>query len=117
MKLFDGEVKVMEILWNYGSLPASDLAKKLESQYEWKTTTAYTVIKRCIKKGFIKKEMPHSVCIALIKKDEAQYSETKDLIERIFDGSAVSLFANFLSKEHLSQTEIDELKKQIEKLE
>lgn len=46
MKLFDSELRVMEILWKDGDTTAKEIAKILKEQVEWSKTTTYTVIKK-----------------------------------------------------------------------
>ena len=51
IKLFDSELKVMDILWKEGDTSAKDIAEILNRQVGWSKTTTYTVIKKCINKG------------------------------------------------------------------
>ena len=51
IKLFDSELKIMEILWKGGETTARSIAETLKEQIGWSKTTTYTVIKKCIDKG------------------------------------------------------------------
>ena len=51
IKLFDSEIKVMEVLWKEGDLTAKQLADILSEKIGWNKNTTYTVIKKCISKG------------------------------------------------------------------
>lgn len=51
IKLFDSELKVMEVLWREGDTPAKEIAKELTGELGWNVNTTYTLIKRCIKRG------------------------------------------------------------------
>ena len=53
VKLFDSELKVMEVLWKEGDIPAKQIAKQLTGQLGWNVNTTYTLIKRCIKLSLI----------------------------------------------------------------
>ena len=53
IKLFDSELKVMEVLWREGELTAGQLALMLKEETGWNRNTTYTVIKKCIDKGAI----------------------------------------------------------------
>ena len=44
IKLFDSELKVMDILWKEGDTSAKDIAEILNRQVGWSKTTTYTVI-------------------------------------------------------------------------
>lgn len=116
MKLFDSELKVMEALWKGGDMTAGGLAKKLKEQIGWNRNTTYTIIKKLIEKGAIKREEPSYTCIALISKQEVQKKETEELVDKLFDGSSEIFLSTFLGGKNLSKKEIERLKKIIEEL-
>ena len=79
--------------------------------------TTYTLIKRCIKKGAIERSEPNFMCHALIPKEEVQEAETKELVDKIYDGSVDKLFAALLGRKKLSAEQIQKLKQIVEDLE
>ncbi|MDY5251813.1 MAG: BlaI/MecI/CopY family transcriptional regulator [Erysipelotrichaceae bacterium] len=117
IKLFDSELKVMDVLWKQGDQPAKNVAKVLTDELGWNVNTTYTLIKRCIKKGAIERTEPNFICHALIPKEEVQEAETNILINKIYDGSVDKLFSALLSKKNLSKEQINKLKKIIDDLE
>ena len=46
VKLFESELKVMEVLWKEGELAAKEIAQRLKEQVSWSKTTTYTVLKK-----------------------------------------------------------------------
>ena len=58
VKLFDAELKVMDVLWEKGDTPAREIARKLTEELGWNVNTTYTLIKRCINKGAIRRSEP-----------------------------------------------------------
>ena len=48
IKLFDSELKVMEVLWREGDLTSGQIAGILKEEIGWNRNTTYTVIKMCI---------------------------------------------------------------------
>ncbi len=110
VKLFDSELKVMDILWKEGDVPAKHVAEVLTGDLGWNKNTTYTLIKRCIKKGAVRRSEPNFMCHALIPKEEVQEAETNELINKIYDGSADKLFAALLNRKKLSAEEIERLK-------
>ena len=109
IKLFDSELKVMCVLWNEGDTTAKHISDVLN--------TTYTLIKRCIKKGAIERSEPNFMCHALIPKEEVQEAETKELVDKIYDGSVDKLFAALLGRKKLSAEQIMKLKQIVEDLE
>lgn len=117
IKLFDSELKVMDVLWREGDSTAKNISNVLKEEVGWNMNTTYTLIKRCIKKGAIERSEPNFMCHALIPKEEVQEAETNELINKIYDGSADKLFAALLGRKKLSPEQISQLKQIVGKLE
>ena len=110
IKLFDSELKVMEVLWREGETTAKRVSDILKEETGWNMNTTYTVIKKCIAKGAVRRTEPNFLCQALITKQDVQAAETDELISRLYDGSADRLFAALLSRKKLSAEQIAKLK-------
>ena len=110
VKLFDSELKVMDVLWKEGDMTAKKLSDILKAEIGWNMNTTYTVIKKCIAKGAIERSEPNFLCHALIPKETVQEAETDELIGKLFDGSTDKLFASLLGRKKLSAEQIVKLK-------
>lgn len=117
VKLFDSELKVMDILWKEGVVPAKKVAEQLTEELGWNKNTTYTIIKRCINKGTIERTEPGFLCRALISKEQVQEAEMEELINKIYDGCADKLFAALLGRKKLSAEQIRNLKQMVDELE
>lgn len=117
MKLFDSELKVMDILWKEGRTTAKRIAGLLQNQVGWSKTTTYTVIKKCIDKGAIQRHDPNFVCSPLVTREQACELETTELINKMYGGKADQLVASILGRKTLSPQEIQRLKQIVEHLE
>ena len=117
IKLFDSELKVMDVLWKQGDAPAREIARVLTDELGWNVNTTYTLIKRCMKKGAIERTEPGFLCHALLPKAAVQEAETDELINKIYVGSADKLFAALLGRKKLSAEQIAQLKKIVGELE
>lgn len=116
MKLFDSELRVMEVLWEQGDQTAGQIAKILNSQIGWNRNTTYTVIKKLVEKDAVARLEPNFTCHARISKEEVQQQETANLIDKFFDGSSELFLSAFLGGRKMSQNEIDHLRKLVETL-
>ena len=116
IKLYDSELKVMEVLWEQGDASAKHIAETLGRQVGWSKTTTYTVIKKCIDKGAVARSEPGFVCHALITREEVQDTETDELIDRMYGGAADQLITSILGRRRLSAREIEGLKRLIDEL-
>lgn len=114
-KLFDSEAKVMEIIWDRGAISAKEISLIAAESIGWNKNTTYTVIKKLVDKGFIKRDDPGFICTALVSRDEIQKVEAKNLLEKMFGGSRKALFSALIDDEPLSENELDELRRLIEK--
>lgn len=48
IKLFDSELKVMDVLWTEGDMTAKQISDVLKAAIGWNMNTTYTVVKKCI---------------------------------------------------------------------
>jgi len=110
IKLYDSELKIMDVLWKEGDTTAKRISDILKEQVGWNVNTTYTLIKRCIAKGAIERSEPNFMCHAIIAKEQVQEQETKELIDKVFDGSADLLFASLLNSKSLTAEDIERLK-------
>ena len=117
MKLFDSELKVMDVLWREGDLPAKAIARTLTEEIGWNVNTTYTLIKRCISKGAIERSEPGFMCRALVSKEQVQQEEMQELIDKVFDGSADKLFASLLGGRRISREQLEQLRSMIDEME
>ena len=109
IKLFDSELKVMDVLWKDGDVPAKYVADTLNREVGWNKNTTY--------KGAIERTEPGFMCHALIAKEQVQDLETDELIDKIYDGSVDKLFAALLGRKKLSMEQIKNLKQIVSELE
>lgn len=110
IKLFDSELKIMDVLWREGDCTAKYISDVLKEEIGWNMNTTYTLIKRCVTKGAIERTEPNFMCHALIPKEAVQEAETNALIDKMYDGSVDKLFAALIGRKKLSREQIDNLR-------
>lgn len=114
VKLFDSELKIMDIIWEKEPISAKEISLIAADAIGWNKNTTYTIIKKLIEKKVIKRDEPNFICTTLIKKEAVRKAETQSLINKLYNGSKKAFFAAFIDDE-LSEDELNELKKLIEK--
>ena len=114
MKIYDSELKILNVLWQEGDTTAKHISDTLKKETGWNINTTYTLIKRCIEKGFIKRSESCFICHALIAKEDVQKTETYLLVDRLFNGSVANLLALLLGKKSISASQYDRLKQIVE---
>ena len=112
-KLFDSELKVMEVLWEQGPTLAKDIVDILAGRIGWNKNTTYTVIKKCVDKGAVRREEPEFVCHPLVERTATQRDETNALIDRLFGGSSELFFSSFLRERGVGEEDAKKLAEMI----
>ena len=112
-KIFESEYRFCLILWEHEPVKSTELARLCKEQLGWSKTTTYTVIKRLSERGVVRNE--NTIVHSLISKEEAQMSELDELVEKKFEGSLPAFIAAFARRQALSDAEIEEIRRIIEK--
>ena len=113
IRLHEGELNVMELLWSNKVLAAKDISKIIKEYIGWEKNNTYTVIKRLIDKGAIQREDPGFLCSAKVSKKEIQDIETKALLKKMFNGLLITFINEYLSNQSLTTEEIIELQRML----
>lgn len=108
------ETHFAEIVWNNEPITTAQLVKICAQELQWKRTTTYTVLKKLCEKGLFKTE--NSTVTALISKQEFEAMQSEQFVDENFKGSLPAFLAAFGSRKKLSDSEIDEMKRLIEKM-
>ena len=103
----------MEVLWEEGPIPARRVAEVLGQRIGWNKNTTYTVIKKCMEKGAIRREEPDFVCHPLAERETVQREETEALIEKMFGGSSELFFSSFLRERGVGEEDAKKLAEMI----
>ena len=114
-KIFESEYRFCLILWEHEPIKSTELAKLCKEKLDWSKTTTYTVIKRLSDRGVIKNE--NAMVTSIISKEEAQQSELDEMMDKKFEGSLPAFIAAFGRRQELSEAEIAEIRRIIERSE
>ncbi|MGM9986016.1 MAG: BlaI/MecI/CopY family transcriptional regulator [Bacillaceae bacterium] len=113
--IHESELKILALLWQNGEMSAGNIATSIMESYGWKRNTTYTVITKLINKGIIERHDPGYLCKALVTRDEVIVSETKSLLEKVYEGSLSMLVTAFLKKHEVSDKELKALRELLNK--
>ena len=119
MNLSDMEWKVMELLWEKGTVTGREAVEYLEKTMGWSRSTTLTHLRRMEAKGAVGSQMDSGLknFTALIPREEAVLAETEDFLSRVYKGSLSMMVSAFTQKQSLSRAEIDQLYEILEKME
>ena len=113
-KIFESEYRFCLIMWEHEPITTSELVKLCQEQLGWKRTTTYTVIKRLGERGILKNE--DGSVSSLVSKEAAQAREINELVEEKFQGSLPAFIAAFTKRQDISQAELDEVQRMIDRI-
>ena len=111
-KISNAELEVMKLLWQEGRpLSFSDLRIRLKEIRGWEKSTVNTLLRRLTDKGAVRVEKREvALYTPAISESEFQTQAERDLIDRLYQGSAKNLVAALCSRGELTEADIDELK-------
>ena len=107
------ETKFAELIWDNEPISSGELVKLCERELAWKKSTTYTMLRRLCDQGIFQNR--DSTVSSLMTKQEFAALQSEKFVEETFDGSLPRFLAAFTLRKKLSEEEIDELKRLIDK--
>lgn len=112
ISLTRAEWSVMECLWEAGPLTGREVVQSMEKSCGWSRSTTLTLLSRLENKGALKSvpaEKGPKVFTPVLRREEAALGETKDFLDRVYQGSLSLMVSALTKKQALSREELDEL--------
>ena len=113
------ELEILRILWELGPSPVREIHLRLSEVKGTNYSTTLKMLSVMLTKGLVKRNdqaTPHIYRAALTRERTARKILT-DVIEKVYDGSAMSLVLQALAGGKASQAEIDEARKLLDEME
>ena len=120
MELSNGELTVMEMLWEgecldeNGEIQALELYKLLHEKYGFAKTSCYTFFGRLLEKGAITRRYPKYTLKPIVSREEALKDQQEEAIRRLFQGSIINVCRTFLSEKQVTKDELQEMRNLID---
>lgn len=111
-KIPEGEYRFCLILWENEPIRSAQLAQLCKERLGWSRTTTYTIIRRLIDRGIVQSE--NAIVTSVVKKEEVQFSEMNELVEKTFEGSLPAFIVAFARRQKMSEEDIEALRRLIE---
>lgn len=112
ISLTQAEWSVMECLWEAGPLTGREVTQRMGKSCGWSRSTTLTLLGRLEHKGALKSvpaEKGPKVFSPVLRREDAALEETKDFLNRVYQGSLSLMVSALTKKQALSQAELDEL--------
>lgn len=111
------ELDILKILWNESPLPVREVRARLqrEAGRPLAHSSVITMLNIMHRKGYLrrKKEGKAFLFAPRVEKDRVTGNMMRDLVSRVFDGSAKAMVLNLLDTAELNADELVELRKLI----
>jgi BlaI family penicillinase repressor len=113
------ELEILRILWELGKSPVRQIHTRLAEAKGTNYSTTVKMLSVMLTKGLVKRDedaTPH-VYRAAMTRERAAKKFLSELIEKVYDGSAMSLVLQALASGKASKHEIDEARKLLDEME
>lgn len=113
----NAEWLVMKVIWARSSATAVEVVEALKGETSWKPKTIMTLLNRLAKKGVLRfeKEGRAYRYYPVVGEAETIRAESRSFVERVYGGALTPMLASFLEEAELSQEEIDDLKRLLDR--
>lgn len=112
------ELQILRILWELGPSPVRDIHQRMESEKGTNYSTTVKMLSIMLEKGLVKRTentRPH-IYRATVSREKAGKRMLNDLINKVYEGSSMSLVLQALSTTPASQQERDELRRLLDQM-
>lgn len=112
-RISEAEWEIMCIVWEQEPITANEVIERLRTRNrEWHPNTARTLLARLVQKkalAYQNKGRSYEYR-ALVSEKECVTQASQSFLTRFFDGSLKPMFAHFVQHQHLSPSELAELR-------
>lgn len=113
------EMQILRILWELGPSPVREIHKRLEAAKGTNYSTTVKMLAVMLQKGLVKRDedaQPH-VYRPVLTRAKTGKRMLDDLIEKVYNGSAMSLVLQALSSGKATKEEVDEVRRLLDQME
>jgi len=112
-------MQILRILWDLGPSPVREIHRRLEAAKGTNYSTTVKMLAVMLQKGLVKRDeeaRPHVYRPALTRAKTGKRL-LDDLIEKVYDGSTMSLVLQALSSEKATKEELDQIRRVLDQME
>ncbi|MCQ5128717.1 BlaI/MecI/CopY family transcriptional regulator [Butyricicoccus faecihominis] len=115
VQVSDSELALMKIIWAEGgkALYARIMEQLAAAGNRWQKNTVITLLSRLVDKGLLQtnKIGRRNEYTAVVTETDYQAAQTKDLLDKLYEGNAKGLISTLIQKEMLTPKDYEELKR------
>jgi predicted transcriptional regulator len=109
------ELQIMQVIWRLGASNVNEVQAGLEQELAY--TTVQTMLNILSRKGKLKRKLRGRAYeySAAVTEDKASRHAVRDLVDRVFGGSAEELVMSLIKTRQIDAKKIAELSKRLER--
>ena len=117
-RISEAEHAVMEVLWDRGTVSATDVCDAICDERGWSLATVKTLLSRLVQKQAIstRPDGRRFLYSPMIERADYVCGESRRLVDRLFGGKAASLVAHLAETEALSEDDLVEIEALLKEL-
>ncbi len=117
-RISEAEHAVMEVLWDRGTVSATDVCDEICEERGWSLATVKTLLSRLVQKQAIstRPDGRRFLYSPLIARADYIGGESRRLVDRLFGGKAASLVAHLAESEALTEDDLAEIEALLKEL-
>ena len=113
----DSEIQLLNLIWQYEPVKATELSAIAWGELGWKAPTTYTLLKRLCDKEILMRSEPDFVVTSLMSREQIAQVHTNKIVNKLYNGSRKLFLTSYINKESLSQEDVAELRALLENYE
>ena len=109
------ELEIMKVVWKLETATVRQVYETLLEKRRIAYTTVMTMMNILESKGYLKKEQAERAYVYRPSQPQTQVirSMVREFVDRVFNGSAEPLVAHLVEDRHLTEKDLDEIRKAI----
>lgn len=115
----DAELEILKVLWQQGASTVREVHEAINSKRPTGYTSVLKLMQLMTEKGMLRRDESQRAHVyeAGLAQDSTEHQLIGDLLERVFDGSALKLFMRALNSKKASAEELTEIRKVLDEFE
>ena len=113
------ELQILRILWELGPSPVREIHQRLNAEKGTNYSTTMKMLSVMLEKELVKRNenaSPH-IYRAAVSRDSAGKRLVRNLVDKVYDGAAVSLVLHALKSAKASPEELAEIRRLLDEME
>jgi predicted transcriptional regulator len=111
------ELAILKILWRHGPCSVRQVRNELAQVRDLAYTSVMTVLGIMVRKKYLRRTRAGTGYLyhAVLTEESAESNMLRDIVQRVFDGSAIAVMQRLIETSDLDRDELDQIKQLIQR--